>query len=682
MAESSSVFGKYRLLAELGHGGMADVFLAVQAGPVGSGFSKLTVIKRLRRNLADEPEFVSMLVDEARIAARLNHPNVVQTNEVGEVDQHYFIAMEYLDGQPFHRLQNRAAQHVKKGGAPLLTKEQEYLVLMDALAGLHHAHELTDYDGTKLEIVHRDITPHNIFVTYEGQVKVVDFGVAKAVGRASETRQGVIKGKVRYMAPEQALGRSIDRRADVFAAGVLLWEIAVGRRMWKDKDELEVVRSMAAGELPPSPREVDPSVPEAIDAICRRAIRIDPEERYATAEDFRAELEQFLADSGQLFEARRRLPRVISDLFADKRAEIKRIIESQLSLLSAKHTAATVLPVAMGPESMPGSGSGSGSGPTAGHVSRPSIPSGSFSLPPQSQGPRSERTALSASPGSVTVESSEPASGMASFDAPSTKRRRGLVAVVAAATLALAAFGVWRLTSTNDGNGDQEVAQQTSAMPSASSAQPGEEAPASAPSREPAKEATREPEVTPAKSAEVAAAAPAIPTPPAAAVRAAAPSRVGTRPAQTQAHEDSPPPAPAHETKGHAPPARPTPAPSPSPVSPPSPATAATVAAAPAPAVAPGYIDPKGVRATVRAHASEAQACYDRAQLEKADLKGTIAIGATVGPAGDVLAANITSATVRHARLESCLLGAFRSWRFPAPAGGVNGSVSYNFRFE
>ena len=207
---------------------MADVFLAVQSGPTGSGFQKLMVVKRLRQNLADEPEFVAMLVDEARIAARLNHPNVVQTNEVGELNGQYFIAMEYLDGQPLHRIQHRNAQRQKDGATAPFSKDLQYVVLLDVLAGLHHAHELLDYDGTPLQIVHRDMTPHNIFVTYEGQVKVVDFGIARAVGRSAETRQGIIKGKVRYMAPEQAIGHNVDRRADVFAIGIILWEVASG----------------------------------------------------------------------------------------------------------------------------------------------------------------------------------------------------------------------------------------------------------------------------------------------------------------------------------------------------------------------------------------------------------------------------------------------------------------------
>ena len=342
MGEAS--FGKYRLIAELGHGGMADVFLAVMAGPAGSGFSKLTVVKRLRQNLADEPEFVEMLVDEARISARLNHPNVVQTNEVGSVDGQYFIAMEYLDGQPLHRIQHRAMQKAQKDAAAPppegvtdpFPRSCQYLVLVDTLAGLHHAHALADYDGTPLEIVHRDVTPHNVFVTYEGQTKVVDFGIAKAVGRASETRQGVVKGKVRYMAPEQAIGHRVDRRADIFSVGVMLWEAAAGRRLWKDMDDLNIVQALVGGTMQLSPREVNPDVAEGIDRICRKALAFNADDRYATAEDFRVDLEQYLAETGELVSARRKLGGVVSDLFKDKRAEIKIVIEKQLAQLKAR----------------------------------------------------------------------------------------------------------------------------------------------------------------------------------------------------------------------------------------------------------------------------------------------------------------------------------------------------------
>ena len=219
-----STFGRYRLIAELGRGGMATVFLAVTEGAMGINFNKLVVLKRLREHVADDPEFVTMLMDEARIAARLNHPNVVQTLEVDKAEGEPFLAMEYLDGQPLHRILSR-----DRATFPLA---MFLAVLADVLSGLHHAHELADFDGTPLNIVHRDVTPHNVFVTYNGQVKVVDFGIAKAEGRASETKHGVVKGKVSYMAPEQARSGMLDRRTDVFAVGVMLFEACTRRRMW------------------------------------------------------------------------------------------------------------------------------------------------------------------------------------------------------------------------------------------------------------------------------------------------------------------------------------------------------------------------------------------------------------------------------------------------------------------
>ena len=246
----AAVFGKYQLIAQLGEGGMAQVYLAALAGPRGSGFSKLTVIKRLRASYEEDQEFITMLVDEARIAARLNHPNLVQTHEIGDVDGRYFIAMEYLDGQPYHRIQTRVRARAKKAGGVddgIFTKEMGYVILLDTLAGLHHAHELADYDGTPLGVVHRDVNPQNLFVTYDGQVKIVDFGIAKAVGRGVETRHGVIKGKLTYMAPEQSVGQHVDRRADLFSVGLLLWEVATGRRRWEDESEGSILRALLAG---------------------------------------------------------------------------------------------------------------------------------------------------------------------------------------------------------------------------------------------------------------------------------------------------------------------------------------------------------------------------------------------------------------------------------------------------
>lgn len=323
---------------------MADVFLAVAKGPV--GFTKLVVVKRLRRSLAEDPEFVSMLQDEARIASRLNHPNVVQTNEFVEADGEFLIAMEYLEGQPLSRVVQRTAE--RKSHLP---DAMHYAVIADVLLGLHHAHELMDYDGTPLGIVHRDVSPQNVFVTYEGQTKIVDFGIAKAVGRAAaETRTGVVKGKFAYMAPEQALGRPVDRRADLFSVGVMLWEAATKRRMWSDLREEAVIVQLATGTYPASPKSVAPDVPAAIDEICVKALAHEPGDRYATAAEIHRDLEAYLADSGNTG-VRRALGAFVAELFESRRAEIKAVIERELKEASTgdEESSTLVAPSHSGP---------------------------------------------------------------------------------------------------------------------------------------------------------------------------------------------------------------------------------------------------------------------------------------------------------------------------------------------
>lgn len=333
--------GKYTLLATLGNGGMADVYLALVGGPV-AGFAKLAVVKQIRQHLAEDHEFIAMLREEARLSARLNHPNVVQVHDVGVDDGHHYLAMEYLDGQPLHRLLHRAQK-----ARPRLRKDAIYLVISDALKGLHYAHELTDFDGTPFAIVHRDVNPQNVFVTYDGQVKLVDFGIAKANGRATETRQGFVRGKIRYMSPEQARGTAMDRRTDIFAAGIMLWQAAVGKRFWGSMTDDAIMQSLITGSYEPSPRAVDESVPEAIDAICKKALVPNPDDRYATAADMRADLEAFLGD--REVEARRELVSAIGTLFAKERAELRAIVESSAASASMATSTGAML-VATAPE--------------------------------------------------------------------------------------------------------------------------------------------------------------------------------------------------------------------------------------------------------------------------------------------------------------------------------------------
>jgi serine/threonine protein kinase len=317
--------GRYRLIAELARGGMGIVYVALVRGP--AGFNKLFVVKELMPQFALDPSFMSMFLAEARLAARLSHPNIVQTLEIGEERGRPFIAMEYLEGHNFQRIVQRAA---RRGGRVPLPIQLH--VLMATLSGLHYAHELRDFDGTPLHVVHRDASPHNVFVTYDGQVKVVDFGIAKMEDASSErTRTGVLKGKVSYMAPEQTRGESADRRADVFAVGVMLWEALTGRRMWKAESEVAILHARLLHAIVP-PRSIAPEVPEALDEITMRALASDPRARYATAAEMRAEIDAYLREFRGHADARE-VGAYVSQLFTEERAEIKRRIDAQVQEL-------------------------------------------------------------------------------------------------------------------------------------------------------------------------------------------------------------------------------------------------------------------------------------------------------------------------------------------------------------
>ncbi|WP_437634493.1 serine/threonine-protein kinase [Sorangium sp. So ce854] len=416
----SQSLGKYRFIASLGRGGMADVHLAVAVGP--AGFSKLQVIKRLRPNIADEPEFRDMLLDEARLAARLNHRNVVQTNEVGLADGEYFIAMEYLDGQPLSRVISRAREQDR--AIPLAV---QLWILGEVLAGLHYAHELADYDGTPLNVVHRDVSPHNIFITYDGQVKIVDFGIALAAHRVVETQAGTLKGKVAYMAPEQAFSRSseIDRRADLFSVGVILWEMLAGRRLWRGLSDPQIITRLM-GDIP-DVRSARPEVPSDLARICSRALARARDERYRTAADLRAELDRCAERLREPVTAEQ-VGALVRELFASERDEIRAIIDRQLRRLQEQ-----------GPDA---------GGVEHGHASRlPSLPvrESNDSYPP----PPDEGAAAGTSPSEPArpVQRSNPPQGtlhavvrpgpLAAAPPEPARRRSRLPLLAAAAVLAL-----------------------------------------------------------------------------------------------------------------------------------------------------------------------------------------------------------------------------------------------------
>ncbi len=280
---------RYELIGEIAAGGMASVFLARAAGV--AGFQRFFAIKRLHPHLADEQEFIDMYLDEARLAAGIHHPNVVPILEVGTTDAGYYLVMDYIEGDTLSGVINRA---LASGGLP---KPIALRIVQDALHGLHAAHELTDGDGNTIDLVHRDCSPQNILVGIDGSSRLTDFGVARASSRLSTTRSATVKGKLAYLSPEQATGRALDRRSDLFGMGVILWEVLAGRRLFRaDSDGATLSRILV--EPIPSLAEHAPEIPPALAAAVMKSLARDPEDRFATAADMADAIELAVRDAG------------------------------------------------------------------------------------------------------------------------------------------------------------------------------------------------------------------------------------------------------------------------------------------------------------------------------------------------------------------------------------------------
>ncbi len=283
---SELVFGRYQIIRRLAIGGMGEVFLARQSGV--AGFDRLVILKSLLPDLAAQEDFVNQFLDEARVAATLNHPNIVSIYEVGLWNGTYFIAMEYIRGDNLSRLA-RAAERAKRR----MPVDVAAFVVHEAAHALDHAHKACDLHGTPLHIVHRDVSPQNIMVRTDGVTKVVDFGIAKAANRSSRTATGLLKGKVQYMAPEQIMGGQVDGRTDQFALGVVLWELVAGRKLFSGGNDIEVLRAVLHAPMPPLV-EAEPSCPPELSRIVARMIERDVERRYPTLADAGAELKAYL----------------------------------------------------------------------------------------------------------------------------------------------------------------------------------------------------------------------------------------------------------------------------------------------------------------------------------------------------------------------------------------------------
>jgi len=314
--EPLSSLERYKLLARLGQGGMAEVFLA--AWEVAPFVHRPVVIKRLHPHFNEDPRLVEMFLDEARLLTQLDHPHIVKTHEAGVMDGRCCIAMEYLEGQPLQRVLRRANE---RGG---LAAHVAVSIAISMLDGLHYSHETKNAQGLPLSIVHRDVSPQNVFVSNDGQVKVLDFGIAKASSQEGRTATGIVKGKVGYIAPEQARAEHVDRRADVWSAGVVLWEALTGTRLFKaDTDAATLVLTLQ-GEIPrASSRRA--GVPEELETVLLRALQRDPTLRYQTAGAMRKDLEVWLARAGFSRDARL-IGGLMQQLFASEIVEQQRLV--------------------------------------------------------------------------------------------------------------------------------------------------------------------------------------------------------------------------------------------------------------------------------------------------------------------------------------------------------------------
>src|SRR4051812_7997775 len=286
-------FGKYYLLERINVGGMAEVFKAKTFGV--EGFERLLAVKRILPNIAEDEEFIAMFIDEAKIAVKLQHANIAQIFYLGKVDDSFFIALEYVHGRDlrsiFDRMRNRAES---------LPISMACYVTMQVCEGLDYAHNKRDAQGRELNLVHRDISPQNVLIGYEGEVKLIDFGIAKAAGKASKTQAGILKGKFGYMSPEQVRGLPIDKRSDIFAVGIVLYELLTGERLFIGESDFSTLEKVRNVEIQP-PSSYNKKIPDELERIVLKALAKDPEDRYQNAIDLHDDLQAFLHTIGGFY---------------------------------------------------------------------------------------------------------------------------------------------------------------------------------------------------------------------------------------------------------------------------------------------------------------------------------------------------------------------------------------------
>lgn len=317
--------GNYEPLLELASGGMATVYAARQLGA--AGFERLVVVKRVHRHLLGNREFFDMFRDEARIAALIHHPNVVAVSDVVETDAELLLVMEYVEGSSLSTLRSAARESNVTFPVRVSTR-----IAYDALAGLHAAHEATDMRGSRLDIVHRDVSPQNVLVGVDGSSRVIDFGIAKARHRLTETKSGSLKGKYSYMAPEQTRGQPVDRRTDIFAWGIVLHELLTGERLFRGENEFDTMRRIWEAPIP-NPSTVNPDVPPLLDQVVQRALARNPDERFAIATDVLDALEK-AASLGTHREVAAFVERAAGVRLGERRKALHSLLEGRVAPLA------------------------------------------------------------------------------------------------------------------------------------------------------------------------------------------------------------------------------------------------------------------------------------------------------------------------------------------------------------
>ena len=327
-------FGKYQLLQKIAVGGMAELYRAKVTRA--HGFEKLVVIKKILPHLTDQGNLVKAFIDEARLAALLQHENIVQIYDFGSIDGEYFIAMEYLSGKDLRKLTDKA----KKTAVPLGLENTLYII-SHICSGLDYSHNLKDLQGRPLNIIHRDINPQNIFLTYEGQVKIIDFGIAKAASHNSTTHEGLLKGKLAYMSPEQATGKTIDHRSDIFSTGIIFYELLAGRRMFEG-ETMQVYSQVREARYEPLDKLV-PDLPAKLHAVVEGALSKDPDQRYQTCGEMLADLEECIFDLSVQTNGRR-FATFVKEFFKEELAVEENALWEKTQVYSDERTDAGSLP--------------------------------------------------------------------------------------------------------------------------------------------------------------------------------------------------------------------------------------------------------------------------------------------------------------------------------------------------